>query len=594
MADTNISFATIVATPTLTSWSQAYNAGRLFAVLSLAKEVPTEQDDSLLGPLGKDILGALEEEYFTLEEKNLSTIRQAIHTVSERIPSDVTISLIVASIVQNVLYVFILGKGRAVLKRGEKLGSILTSLDVDEKTILSASGFLQDTDIIVLETEQFAKHIALDTLKEALDHNTPSEIAETLSPLVHEHSHGGASAIVLSYKDAEETVLPEIASNQGEDEKQQETSTSLQTPPSQRLFFLTEVKNILYMFRLPARFLVPSVRKPKIIFLVLAFTIVVILGILIFLTIKTKQDAKTKALFEDITTHASKKYEEGNSLLGLNRNLARDDFQEAKKILEEGKTALKGKTKEEEVINTLLRKVDDALNSVSQVNAVDAKSVDEKSSTLLGFELKNPPANGQVLYLTQDSKTIYMLDQNSISSADKTSLKTKNIIKNNNDWSSPGGIGVYFGNIYVLDKKTNQILKYTTTDGGFVKTNYIGKDTTIDFSKAVSLTIDGSIYVLLQNGTIDKFTKGKQEQFTIASLDTKLANPSRIFTSADAKNLYVLDNGNSRIVVLGKDGAYQSQYQTHILKDAKDFDVVESDKKIFILSGSKIWQIDIK
>ena len=35
--DNNISFSKIVATPTLNSWSQAYNAGKLFAVLSLER-----------------------------------------------------------------------------------------------------------------------------------------------------------------------------------------------------------------------------------------------------------------------------------------------------------------------------------------------------------------------------------------------------------------------------------------------------------------------------------------------------------------------------------------------------------------------------
>ena len=39
--DNNISFSKIVATPTLNSWSQAYNAGKLFAVLSLQKEKNT-------------------------------------------------------------------------------------------------------------------------------------------------------------------------------------------------------------------------------------------------------------------------------------------------------------------------------------------------------------------------------------------------------------------------------------------------------------------------------------------------------------------------------------------------------------------------
>jgi len=55
-----------------------------------------------------------------------------------------------------------------------------------------------------------------------------------------------------------------------------------------------------------------------------------------------------------------------------------------------------------------------------------------------------------------------------------------------------------------------------------------------------------------------------------------------------------LDNGNSRIVVLDKNGSYKSQYQTSIIKNTKDFEVIEGGKKIFILSQNKIYQIDLK
>ncbi|MDP2585868.1 MAG: hypothetical protein Q8P29_03235, partial [Candidatus Levybacteria bacterium] len=72
--DNNISFSKIVATPTLNSWSQAYNAGRLFAVLSLekTKDAPNEIDS--LNVLGKDLLERLEQEFFAIEDKNLESI----------------------------------------------------------------------------------------------------------------------------------------------------------------------------------------------------------------------------------------------------------------------------------------------------------------------------------------------------------------------------------------------------------------------------------------------------------------------------------------------------------------------------------------
>ena len=52
-------------------------------------------------------------------------------------------------------------------------------------------------------------------------------------------------------------------------------------------------------------------------------------------------------------------------------------------------------------------------------------------------------------------------------------------------------------------------------------------------------------------------------------------------------NIYVLDNGAAKIVVFDKNGAYKTQYQGSFIKTAKDFDVQESNKKIYVLSGTK-------
>jgi hypothetical protein len=92
MPESDISFAKIAANPTQTTWSQAYNAGKLFAVLSLEKKTnenpsvePTDEEaegkideKDFLAILGKSILDTLENEYFTLEAKALDPIKNAI------------------------------------------------------------------------------------------------------------------------------------------------------------------------------------------------------------------------------------------------------------------------------------------------------------------------------------------------------------------------------------------------------------------------------------------------------------------------------------------------------------------------------------
>lgn len=574
-------FAKIVATPTETSWSQVYNAGNLFAVLSLATSSLSEEEDDFLNITGKEVFETLEKEYFALEEKNLASIKKVFGQVLQKIPEGILGSLVVGAIIsdaKDILYVFASGGGKIALKRGEEIGLVLDS-QIDIASPTSASGFLKDGDIIILQTKQFTEVISESELAAALDSLPPSEIAETLSPKIHEKEEGGASAIVLKVKKAKalEEVEEEMIPKEEAETITQEGRTPIENIPPWKET-LTKIKNYL-------NFLKQNASHPKKVFLTVALILLLVFVLSIFFAVKKKEEIKTQALLQEIYTPAQKKYEEGQALLGLNKNLAREDLLQAQKILIEGKFKFKPNSKEGKQISDLLKKTNDSLSSLLEVNTADAKKVDEKTSPLLAYEKNNPSA----LFLTQDDKNIYFVSNKEVGSVDKATQKTKTLIQNESHWTTPGGIGTYLGNIYVLDKKSNEILKFV---GGTSKTNYLAESA--DFSNASSIAIDSSIYVLSSNGTIKKFTRGKSEGFSISSLDKPLSKPARIATDVNLDNIYILDNGNGRIVVIDKKGGYQAQYQAEILKDAKDFEVLESLKKIYILSRNKIWEINLK
>lgn len=572
MENKKLSFATVVATPTKTSWSQVYNAGGLFAVLSITSELEITDEENSLGVVGKDILETLEKEYFTLETKNLASIKQAVVITCEKLKEreKMVFSLVVASITDATLYVFSLGDGKAILKRDTRLGTILDSGETKEVT--SASGFLQDGDTIIIATKQFTKLIPKDMLSLALDHNSPSEIAERFSPKIHEQEEGGASAIILKHQEEGKT---EEAKLEVEDEILQ-----AEEPKQNRLRVLLKALKT-FPFNLP-----DGLTHRRKVFLTITVLLTVVLFVSIFLAIKKREDDKTQRLFQEIYSQAQKKYDEGEGLADLNNNLARDDFLEAQKILTGGQVNFSKNSTEEKQIAELLKKVEDALEKTSGVNKVSAQPADGQS-VYLDLEHKN-----SALSFSRDEKFVYGIDSTSVFSIDKKTQAKKTLIKNSSFWKDVGGMAVYFGNIYVLDKTSGQILKFTQAEEGFGKTNYLPAPQ--DFSKASSIAIDGSIWVLFQDGSVKKFTKGKQDELNVAELDSPFAKPSKIYTNIDFDNVYILDNGNKRIVVLNKNGAYQSQYTNDLLKDSKDFEVVEKDLKIFILSQNKVWQIDLK
>lgn len=154
----------------------------------------------------------------------------------------------------------------------------------------------------------------------------------------------------------------------------------------------------------------------------------------------------------------------------------------------------------------------------------------------------------------------------------------------------------FLGNIYLLVPEKNQILKFNALAEGYsVGSGWLAAD--VDISDAVSLAIDGSIYVLKKDGRLLKFERGNLiGDFEIKGLDGPFDNPKAIFTTVDSDYLFVLDAGNRRVVVLRKTGFYHSQYLyegDQAFLDAKGLFVDEAAGAIYLLDGTKIYRIDI-
>lgn len=627
MADTNIAFANIVPNTSPASWSQAYNAGKLFAVLSLQREAKEGMDDGELSVLGKEVISTFEQEFFTLENKDLEGVKNAIHRAIEKIAHLPSYSFVITYISGSVLYVFIAGGGSVILKRGSKIGTILEAEEIGSE-IKSASGFLQNDDLIVLQTKSFSKIINIQTLAGALDQENPEKIAEELAPKIHEKQDGSASSIVLFYKDekavetlqavkdelpAKEEVPASAAFDAAKSDNFEEISLdNLEKPPEPPLSelvlnaeeedenkpFTQETKRSRPRFSLPigaifSKINLSSLNHRRRLLLTVAAVIILILGASIFFGLRNRDNQANQQAFAGIYPKALDKYNEGKSLADLNESLARQNFEEAQKILSENKDRFKEGSSEDGQIEDLLSKVNSELggrSGTSDTGLAQAKSVSKDLSEMLSVELNNTG----VTHFTKDPTYVYFIDGAGVQRVNKeTSDKTQIIAKN---WAMPSGVGVFSGNLYVLDKEVSEIFKFTppATGSAYTKSAYLTKGTTPDFTKAVSMAIDGSIYVLTSDGKVLKFLRGASSSFSITGLSKPLLKPTKIYTIEDFTNIYILDRGNSRIVVLNKTGGFVSQYQASVLKDARDFEVVEADKKIFILSGGKVYQIDLK
>ncbi len=547
--ESNISVAKIAATPSEVSWSQAYNAGKLFAVISLGKETQEEEKD-YLNILGKETIEILEQEFFSLETKDLSSIKRAFEEALKKIPEDVECSFVTACISKNIIYILYFGDTRVSIKRGEEFGVLIDSKE--DKETGAISGILSDNDVVILQTKQFKNLVPTNILISSIDNQSPEDIAETIAPIIHKEEKGGAASVILKYKSVEELKEPIKTPEVGEFEKEKSDLLSKFNISFARLA-------IVNFLKFPK---IGEVNHRRKLILTVVLIIAALLITTVVLSIRKQNQERVNALLKNVYTPASEKYKEGESLISLNKNLANDSFEEAYKILNDNKSKFPKGGKEEKQVLDLLDKTQKALSETSGITKVSAKEEDEKESPLLAL-------SKGLNYVTQDKNNLYFI-KNGVVQRDKGNEKEQTIIESPDLPKGIGGLSVYNSNIYVLSRGDNQIFRFSGKD--FDKGNYFQKEAP-SLSNAKAIAIDGAIWILFSDGNVAKYTRGVSDNLNITRLDKALLSPTRIFTDVDTKNVYILDNGNSRIVVLGKNGEYQAQYQAAQLKNAKAFDV---------------------
>jgi len=149
---------------------------------------------------------------------------------------------------------------------------------------------------------------------------------------------------------------------------------------------------------------------------------------------------------------------------------------------------------------------------------------------------------------------------------------------------------IYNLRLYLVDNAHNQILRHSKTQSGYDRgTPWLDADATTDLSDAVSMAIDGDVFILKQNGRVLKFVGGTQEPFDISGLDPSLADPTLLYTYNDMDSIYILEPTNKRVVVLNKQGTFRAQYTSELWQSPTGMVVDEAKKTIYVLDNQKIY-----
>jgi len=116
-------------------------------------------------------------------------------------------------------------------------------------------------------------------------------------------------------------------------------------------------------------------------------------------------------------------------------------------------------------------------------------------------------------------------------------------------------------------------------------------------SSTNTIAIDGNIYVLSDDGSIQKIFRGTKVDYDFRELPSTpfTGQNLKIKTSPELDFLYILDPDNQRILVFTKGDRFAT-YKKQVLfevTDARDFVIDDSGQKVNVLTKDKIYEFSL-
>lgn len=577
---------------------------------------------------GRQILSELADFYFDFEGEEKDPVNPSSSS-AERLKAtfdeaqkkfERDFSIIVAAISGKILYFISQGEVEVYLKRLDKL-SPLSVVGAQNQLI---SGFLQQGDRLLFSTASLTKLLAED-LSKSLDLGKETFEEEiTMRIGGSELENDGLAALMV------EVNLAEAPEDERETEEsaqipnlQEDAHMGQSGPDSNLVSTPKQVLTIFLKFLWQQKKLLPKSGKSR---LLIAVFLIVVIALGVGFKVKAAKDVQKQVQFSQALQGAKDDFNAAKGLATLNPA-------EAKSKLDSSKDKLS---------RALSLKPNDAAaqNFKKQIEAESASILLQSSVSdfpqFLDMDLikKNFRAsqmslsNGKLLLLDPAVKTLVVVDLNKKSNqilagleqlgeaipaslngglafvfskdkgvlrVDTTNQKITSVAKKDSDLGEIKDLYGFGGNVYLLDIGKNMIWKYlATADGYSDKREYLNKNTKADFASAIRMQIESSIYVLKKDGEMFRFTRGDKDNFSYGGLDKGVKDPKSFFVSSDTDNLYLLDSGNSRLLILTKTGSYKGQINGEKFAQASDLVVDEKAKKVYLLDGSKIFQVDLK
>lgn len=585
---------------------------------------------------GRQILSELSDFYFDLTGAPAEKLSNTFEESKKKFTEDPDFDLCLGLLSGKALYLIGKGSVEVYLRRSDNLSPLL-SIGSKEQII---SGFVQAGDRILLSTESLITFLGpdlekflelpLDSFEEEISSKVVAgPLPESEVPQEQEETEGTSSAQGLAglaidiepdqESSQEEEIIPALPKEESPRYEEIEDSSGYGKEPTSSVIKSISGKVVLFLRKLIANF--PKSGRAR---LIIALILVLLLAGGIGLQYKNSKDKEKNLQFSQDLQGAKDEFSAAKGLSSINPKDAKDKLDSAKSKI---KLALSLYPNNSEA-KDLQKQIEDQSGSIlQQSQAKDFPLFLDLDLIKKNFRAQSLSLSaGKLLVLDPVQKTLAVIDLSKksneilagsdqlgdgsfaslngglafIYSKDKgvlrvdiTNQKVTTVAKTDKDWGNISDIYGFGSNIYLLDK--TQIWKYLPTSDGYSdKKEYLTSATKADFTNALRLQIESSVYVLKPGGEILRFTRGEKDNFSLGGLDKNVKDPKSLFVSSDTDNLYLLDSGNARLLILTKTGDYKGQISGDKFATASDLVVDEKSKRVYLLDGSKIYAVDLK
>jgi hypothetical protein len=627
--------------------------GKIFINLEIQNN-PAEAEligETIFDTLRKSFFSDLEKDPYIRFEDSLKEINKILNTISqEKVSKHIgNLHVIIAAIVDNNLYLTQCGEAEAYLVRRRFCSVISEGLsDAQSQDYFNniASGILENGDVVLLSSTRLLRYITKTDLAKitASNRNLVATLAE-LKDFLSSEILARIGFIGISVEESEASGKEKDQSF-GHIQKEEEyahdgveehkkSMITFQSVKQQASTLFLKAKDRFGDFRNNTRnrggrtmtgssaqeMNFSSFSKEKIL-IILVTLIIVFIGGIFWLKGRAAEQAKVDQLnatlnevretinsAESTYLHdpikAIKMLNEASdkAKVVLNSRYNRQKANELLKNIEKLRDKLDGiQRAEPQLLANLAEKRPgvDALGLLSlkdnlyafEYNALypillnsvlDPLTIDDKEKVIAGTFFED---NNSLLFFTDNKKLIEYKDNNF------TSVQSE-------EGSFHEGTAVqgYDNKFYILDTVQNQIWRYVRRRDKFSSAEKYNSEGNV--KNAVSLSIDGSIYLLTNDGSILKFLLGKQKDLQIKkSPSIPLAQPTKILTALDMQRVYVLESNKNRLLIYEKDKqgdglSYVSQYVFENLDDVRDFQISKDEKILYLLDKTKVYKLNL-